>query len=173
MALDASVEGTDLLDIHWAWGVHRNLTHVETSTFRNLNLDLDSVLDVNVINMLQMESRGPKKWRQKIHRNFKGWFLRKYSNLYFKIHQKIVEGFRLGGPLAHTLAPTWSNHSVRFRIGWIGWIVWISWENASGQSIPVLNHTYGREFSLTSNRGCFRCSLWLLLLCSVFSTACL
>ena len=34
---------------------------METPTFRNLNLDLDSILDVNVINTLQMESRDPKK----------------------------------------------------------------------------------------------------------------
>lgn len=60
MVVDASVEGTDLLDIHWAWGVHRGPAHVETSVFRNLNLDLDSDVDVNVINMLQMESRVPK-----------------------------------------------------------------------------------------------------------------
>lgn len=35
-------------------------SHGDTS-FRNLNLDLDSILNVNVINTLHMGSRGLKK----------------------------------------------------------------------------------------------------------------
>lgn len=60
MAWDASVEGTDFLDVHWAWGERRCLAYMETPTFGNLNLDLDSIPDVNVINTLQMGAEAPK-----------------------------------------------------------------------------------------------------------------
>lgn len=164
MALDASVERTDVLGIHWAWGEeHRNLAHMETPTFRSLDWDLDSILDVKVINTLQMGSRGPKKWRQKMYRNFKADFSENTA-IYFRAHQKIAETLRLGGPLAHRLAPTWSNLTAgsscsRCCPNWLRKCLWAACSSA--------NHTYGREFSLTSNRGFFCCNLWLLPPCAL------
>lgn len=36
------------------------MAYMETPTFGNLNLDLDSIPDVNVINTLQMGAEAPK-----------------------------------------------------------------------------------------------------------------
>lgn len=59
-----------------------------------------------------MGNRGLEKLRQEIHRNVMVWFFRKYNHLYFKAHQTTGEPFRLGGPLAHLLAASWSTLSV-------------------------------------------------------------
>lgn len=112
MAVNDSVEGTDFSDIHWEGGECRCLAHIETPTFKNLNLDLDCILGNNVNNTLQMGNRGMKKLKREVHRNFMVWFFRKYNNLYFKAHQKIAEPFRLGDPLAHPLVSASSNLGV-------------------------------------------------------------
>lgn len=68
---------------------------------------MDSILGNNLNDTLHVGSRGSKKLKQEIHRNFIILiFFRKYSNLYVKAHQKTAELLKLGSRLAHPLSPT-------------------------------------------------------------------